>query len=167
LTHWQRTCSGDSAIPAQASMNRCCRQNRQRAPCPPDLEALVPIPSPSSDIDLFLAQFDGNVCLVYGTATAMDKFCEAPRVAAAASTAFDIPIYGQPIARVALVPDDFAPAAAARPELGAYDSNILILRADAPVGKHTLTDDEGNTLMLLVPPPWTDPMAASRTDPNV
>ena len=65
-----------------------------------------------------------------------------------------------------MVPDRFGPAAAGRPDLGRYESNVLIVRADVPEGKHTLTDDEGNTLLLLIPPPWTDPMAASRTDPE-
>ena len=73
----------------------------------------------------------------------------------------------QPILRVALIPDRFGPAAAARPDLGTYASNILIVNADVPPGNETLTDDQGNTLTLVVPPPWTDPMAASRTVPDV
>ena len=133
---------------------------------PPDFEALVPVPSPSSDVDLFVAEFNGNICLVYGTATAIDKHCDAPRYAVAISYAIDIPIYEPPIIRVALIPDRFGPAVAARPDLGRYDSNILTVRADVPDGRHVLTDDEGNSLRLVIPPPWIDPMAASRTDPD-
>ena len=40
---------------------------------PPNYESLVPVASPSSEIELFLGQLGGNVCVVYGTATAMDK----------------------------------------------------------------------------------------------
>jgi heat shock protein HslJ len=133
---------------------------------PPVFEALVPIPSPSTDIDLFLADLDGNICLVYGTATAIDKFCQAPRAAAEISYATDIPFFEQPTLRLALIPDRFASAAAERPDLGKYSANILIVGADAPQGTHTLADAEGNTFRLVVPSPWTDPMAASRTDPD-
>jgi hypothetical protein len=133
---------------------------------PPEFEALVPVPSPSSDVDLFLAAFGGNVCIVYGTAASMDKYCNAPRFAEASSHAIDIPIYEPPIMRVALIPDRFGAAAAARPDLGTYESNILTVRTDAPEGQHVLTDDEGETLLLVIPPPWIDPMAASRTDPE-
>jgi hypothetical protein len=132
---------------------------------PPHFDVLIPLPSPSIEIDMFLAEFDGNVCLVYGTATSIDKFCSPPRLAAEYSRATEIPIYEQPLLRVAIIPDRFAPAADARSDLGSYASNILILHADAPQGVHNLIDDAGNTLRLDVPAPWTDPMAASRTDP--
>ena len=134
---------------------------------PPDFDALVPIPSPSNEIDLFLADLDGNPCLVYGTAHTMDEFCNPLRTAAEISPVTDIPIYEQPIMRVALIPDGFGSAAAARPDLGTYESNILIVDADVPPGNHTLTDNQGKTFMLVVPPPWTDPTAASRTVPDV
>jgi hypothetical protein len=62
-------------------------------------------------------------CLVYGTATAIHKFCQAPRMAAETSYATDIPFYEQPTLRLALIPDRFASAAAERPDLGKYSSN--------------------------------------------
>lgn len=72
----------------------------------------------------------------------------------------------EPIVRVALIPDRFSDAASARTDLGAYDSNVLTVRADAPEGQHVLVDDSGDEFVLYVPPPWVDPMAASRPDPS-
>lgn len=133
---------------------------------PPDFDTLVPVPSPSSDVDLFLAEVGGNVCLVYGTATSLNQNCQSPRYAEISSYAVDIPIYEAPIVRVALIPDRFGAAAAARPDLGAYESNIFIVSGEAPEGRHVLTDDHGDTMALIIPPPWVDPMAASRTVPE-
>ncbi len=133
---------------------------------PPDYTALVPMASPSSEIDLFLGQLDDNICIVYGTATAMDKWCTAPRFAATQATAVDLPIYSQPLVRVALIPDRFAAAAAARTDLGSYETNILIVNNDAPAGRHVLTDDTGAELAVVIPPPWVDPMAASTSLPE-
>lgn len=120
-----------------------------------------------SDVELFLAEYDGSICLVYGTATLMDKHCTAPRVIAQHSNAIDIPTYHPSVTRVALIPDSFAAAASNRAHLGTYRSNLLVIGAEAPAGNHVLTDDHGNELLIYVQPPWTDPMAASRTDPPV
>jgi hypothetical protein len=131
----------------------------------PDFETLVPLASPSAEVDLFLAQFDDQVCLVYGTARAMDKYCAEPRLAAEVSRAIDIPIYGPPSLRVALIPDAFGSAVSELTSLGSYSANVLIVRADAPEGTVLLTDDQGNTLQLVIPPPWTDRINASSTLP--
>lgn len=133
---------------------------------PPDYAALVPVPSPSDDIDLFLGQLDDNICIVYGTASAMDKRCTEPRFASTQVLAVDLPIYSQPIVRVALIPDRFAAAAAARTDLGKYEKNILFVHDDAPDGRHVLVDDTGAELAIVVPPPWSDPMAASTSVPE-
>ncbi|MEJ7801483.1 MAG: hypothetical protein WKF60_13250 [Ilumatobacter sp.] len=81
----------------------------------------------------------------------MDKWCDSARLAAVRSQAVEIPIYGPPIVRVALIPDRFATSAAARPDLGTYEANILTVRDDAPAGRHDLSDDVGGTLQLVVP----------------
>lgn len=133
---------------------------------PPDYASLIPVTSPSSEIELFLAQLDGNICIVYGTATAVDKSCTEPRFAATQARANNIPIYGQPLLRVALIPDRFAAAAAGRPDLGSYESNILIVDDDAPAGRYVLVDDTGSEIALVIPPPWVDPMAASTSIPE-
>ncbi len=52
---------------------------------PPDFKSLVPLPSPSNDVDLFLGTIDGNVCIVYGTHDAMDKWCDSARLVAVRS----------------------------------------------------------------------------------
>lgn len=119
---------------------------------PPDYAALVPVASPSGEIDLFLGQLDDNICIVYGTASAMDKWCTEPRFAATQVLAVDLPIYSQPLVRVALIPDRFA-AAAARTDLGNYESNLLIVNDDAPAGRHVLMDDTGAELAIINPPP--------------
>lgn len=133
---------------------------------PPDFDTLVRVPSSSDDVDLFIGVLNGNVCLVHGTATTLDTSCSAPRIAAANTYAIDIPRYEPPIIRVALIPDRFAAAAAARTDLGTYEANILTVGADAPAGEHLLIDDEGERFLLSIPPPWVDPMAASRTVPE-
>lgn len=128
---------------------------------PPDYASLIPVASPSTAIDLFLGQLDDNICIVYGTATAMDKRCTEPRFAATQAVAVDVPIYSQPLLRVALIPDRFAAAAAARTDLGSYEMNILIVRDDAPAGRYIREDDMGAELAAVIAPPWVDPMAAS------
>lgn len=133
---------------------------------PPDYAALVPVASPSDDIDLFLGQLDDNICIVYGTASAMDKWCTEPRFAATQVLAVDLPIYSQPLVRVALIPDRFAAAAAARTDLGTYENNILVVNDDAPEGRHVLIDDTGAELAIVIPPPWVDPMVASTSLPD-
>lgn len=132
----------------------------------PDFDTLVRVPSPSDDVDVFIGVLNGDVCLVHGTATAIDAQCSPPRIAAASSSAIDIPRYEPPIIRVALIPDRFAAAAAARTELGSYNENILTVRPDAPAGEHLLNNEEGERFLLSIPPPWTDPLAASRTVPD-
>jgi hypothetical protein len=97
----------------------------------------------------------------------MDKWCTEPRFAATQVLAVDLPIYRQPIVRVALIPDRFAATAAARTDLGSYESNILYVNDDAPEGRHVLVDDTGGAeLAIVIPPPWVDPMAASTSLPE-
>jgi hypothetical protein len=133
---------------------------------PPDYAALVPLASPSDEIDLFLGRLDGDICIVYGTASTMDKWCTEPRFAATRAPAVDLPIYGPPLVRVALIPDRFAAAAAARSDLGTYETNLLVVTDSAPAGRYVLTDDTGEELDLVIPPPWVDPMAASTSLPT-
>lgn len=133
---------------------------------PPDYAALVPVVSPSGEIELFLGQLDNNICVVYGTATVMDKWCNEPRFAATQARAVDLPIYSQPLLRVALIPDRFAAAAATRTDLGSYETNILFMNDDAPTGRHVLVDDTGAELAVFIPPPWGNPMAASTSVPE-
>ena len=133
---------------------------------PPNYDSLVPVASPSSEIELFLGQLGGNICVVYGTATAMDASCAEPRFAATRAVAVNIPIYGEPLLRVALIPDRFASAAAARSDLGRYESNLLIVRDDVPSGRHVLRDEAGAELPLVIPAPWVDPTAASTSVPE-
>jgi hypothetical protein len=133
---------------------------------PPNYESLVPVASPISEIELFLGQLGDNICVVYGTATAMDKSCAEPRFAATSAVAANIPIYGEPLLRVAMIPDRFAAAAAARPDLGSYESNILIVRDDAPAGRHVLRDEAGAELPLVIPAPWVGPTVASTSLPD-
>lgn len=133
---------------------------------PPDYSSLIPVASPSSEIELFLGQLGDGICIVYGTATAMDKWCTEPRFAATQTAATDIPIDGQPLLRVAIIPDRFAAAAAARTDLGSYESNILFVNDHAPAGRYVLVDDSGAELAVVNPPPWVDPMAASTSLPQ-
>lgn len=133
---------------------------------PPDFESLVPVPSPAGQVDLFIGVLGGNVCLVYGTTATMDMQCSPPRIAATSSYAIDIPKYDEPLIRVALIPDRYSAAVATRTDLGTYEANILTLVPDAPTGEHLLIDDGGEHSLLSIPPPWTDPMVASRTDPE-
>lgn len=133
---------------------------------PPNYTALVPVTSPSGEVDLFLGQLDDNICIVFGTATAMDKWCSEPRFAATQATAVDLPIYSQPLVRVALIPDRFAAAATAHADLGRYESNVLFVNDDAPAGRQVLVDDMGEELAVVIPPPWVDPMAASTSLPE-
>lgn len=133
---------------------------------PPNYESLVPVASPTGEIEMFLGQLGGNICVVYATATAMDKSCAEPRFAATIGVVVNIPIYGEPQLRVALIPDRFASAAAARPDLGSYESNILIVRDDAPAGRHVLRDESGAELPLVIPEPSVDPRTASTSLPD-
>lgn len=120
---------------------------------PPDYVSLIPVASPSSEIDLFIGELGNSICVVYGTATAVNASCSEPRFAATRAAATNIPNYGRPLLRVALIPDRFAAAAAARPDLGSYETNILIVHDDAPAGRYVLLDDTGAELALVVPPP--------------
>ncbi len=79
----------ESALPPEAATGSV----------PPDYTALVPVASPSSEIELFIGQLDYRICIVYGTATAMDKWCAEPRFAATQAMAVDLPIYGRWCAR--------------------------------------------------------------------
>ncbi len=124
---------------------------------PPDFESLIPVASPTREVELFLGQFGEHICVVYGTSTAMDKSCTEPRFAAIQAVAASIPIYGQPLLRVALIPDRFAVAAAARQDLGRYETNMLIVSDDAPAGRYVLHDEAGAELALVIPTPWVDP----------
>jgi hypothetical protein len=118
---------------------------------PPNFDVLIPLPSPSSDIDLFLASFKGSICVVYGTSTAMDKWCDALRMAEHRALAVNLPIYGVGLVRIAVIPDQFADAAVVRKDLGTYQTNVLIVRDDAPEGWHDLRNNEGEVLRVLIP----------------
>ena len=130
---------------------------------PPSFDVLVPLPSASDEVDLFLATRDDLVCLVAGLASATTLECDPPRVAEATTLATDIPYLTQPIVRVALIPDRFAAAAASRTDLGTYESNLLTVAADAPEGAHVLTSDDGEEFVLQIPGPWIDRLAAPPT----
>ncbi|MAT04665.1 MAG: hypothetical protein CL424_06450 [Acidimicrobiaceae bacterium] len=150
------TSVGESELPAESATGSV----------PPNFTALVPVTSPSGEIDLFLGQLDDHICIVYGTATAMDKWCTEPRLAATQARAVDLPIYSQPLVRVALIPDRFAAAAAARTDLGSYETNVLTVNSDAPAGRYVLMADMGEELAVVIPPPWVDPMTASTSLPD-
>lgn len=128
---------------------------------PPDFDTLVPLPSPTSEVDLFLAVIDGQVCMVYGTDAALDKWCQQPRIAAESTNAVNIPLYA-PMFRIALIPDRFEPAVTSRPDLGTYGNNLLVVSDDAPTGNHVLTDATGATFVLVIPADLTAPTATSQ-----
>lgn len=120
---------------------------------PPRFDPLVSLPSPSADVDLYLSVFDEHVCVVYGTATALDKWCHQPRFAAERSIVTGVPFGAGPLFRIALIPDSFGDAAAERADLGTYSDNLLVVRDDAPSGVHTLSSNDGATFTIVVPEP--------------
>ena len=126
---------------------------------PPDVDRLVRLPSPDPAVELFLALFQGKACVVDVAGPTIDQTCPGAEYA----SAFDVPRYEQPIVRIALIPDRFAAAVSTRNDLGTLDGNVLAVSSDAPVGEHVLFDDEGERFVLVIPPPWIDPMAAAST----
>ncbi len=134
---------------------------------PPNFDTLVPLPSPSTEVDLFLSVFKGHVCVVYGTTTALEKWCHEPRFAAERSIVTNIPIYGAPLFRIALIPDRFAVGLAGRADLGAYSDNLLIVNDAAPAGSHVIANEAGETFTIVVPPqPATTAPTTSSTVPS-
>ena len=134
---------------------------------PPYFDTLVPMPSPSSEVDLFLSVFKGHVCVVYGTATALDKWCHEPRFAAERSLVTNIPIYGAPLFRIALIPDSFAIGLTDRADLGTYSDNLLIVSDTAPAGSHSISNETGETFTIVIPPqPATTSPTTSSAAPS-
>ena len=129
---------------------------------PPDFDTLVPLPSPSSEVDLFLAVINDHVCVVWGTDTALENWCQQPRFAAESADAVNIPMYGPALFRIALIPDRFGPGVTSRPDLGTYGNNLLVVSDNAPTGNHVLTDATGATFKLIIPAEPTTPTATSQ-----
>lgn len=123
---------------------------------PPDYAALVPMRSPSPDIDLFVGSLDDGICVVVAAESRVGTSCSSTRDLAFETEAVRLPAGDAAGVRVALVPDRFAQPAA-RSELGTFDGNLLVIAEDVPAGSHVLTNTAEETLRLEIVDPPIDP----------
>ncbi len=127
---------------------------------PPDYDVLIPVPSPVPTIDLFLGSLDGMPCVVYGTESSVGSACSSPRELAFRTRAVNVPANDPSYLRVAIVPDDFADAAALS-GLGTYETNLLVVADDVPAGNQVIANTAGNELTVLIGEPSAEPPSTS------